>query len=109
MPEAAVTRLADLTTLRVGGPSDALVEAATAPELVAAVRDADAVGRAVLLVGGGSNLLVSDRGWRGVTVLVRSTGVDVRRDGADVLLRVAAGTGWDELVEQAVAEGWAGL
>ncbi|MGI8532635.1 MAG: UDP-N-acetylmuramate dehydrogenase, partial [Geodermatophilaceae bacterium] len=42
-------------------------------------------------------------------VLVRSTGVDVRRDGADVLLRVAAGTGWDELVEQAVAEGWAGL
>ena len=109
VPEVAVTRLADLTTLRVGGPSDALVEAATAPDLVAAVRDADAAAEPVLLVGGGSNLVVADDGWPGVTVLIRTDGIDVRRDGDDVLLRVAAGTGWDDLVARAVAEGWAGI
>jgi UDP-N-acetylmuramate dehydrogenase len=105
-----VARLAELTTLRLGGPTRRLVEAHTAPELVAAVRGADTAGEPVLLVGGGSNLVVADDGWPGVTVLIRTDGIDVRRDGDDhVLLRVAAGADWDLLVARAGAEGWAGL
>lgn len=109
MPELAVLTLAELTTLRLGGPVGRLVRADTAPELVAAVRGADAAGEPVLLVGGGSNLVVADEGWRGVTVLIRTEGVDIRRDGDDVLLRVAAGADWDALVARAVSEGWAGI
>ncbi len=109
MPELAVLTLAELTTLRLGGPIGGLVRAGSAPELVAAVRAADAVGEPVLLVGGGSNLVVADEGWPGVTVLIRSDGIDVRRDGDHVLLRIAAGADWDGLVARAVAEGWAGI
>jgi len=109
VPGVAVLTLAELTTLRLGGPPRRLVEVGTAPELVAAVRAADAVDEPVLLVGGGSNLVVADDGWPGVAVLIRTEGVDVRRDGEHVLLRVAAGADWDALVGRAVAEGWAGL
>lgn len=109
MPEVAVLTLAELTTLRLGGPAGRLVVVGTAPDLVAAVRAADAADEPVLLVGGGSNLVVADDGWPGLSVLIRTDGIDVRRDGDDVLLRVAAGTGWDDLVARAVAEGWAGI
>jgi UDP-N-acetylmuramate dehydrogenase len=56
-------RLADLTTLRLGGPAGSYVEATTEAELVAAVADADASGTPVLLVAGGSNLVVADEGF----------------------------------------------
>ncbi|MBA2555316.1 MAG: UDP-N-acetylmuramate dehydrogenase [Geodermatophilaceae bacterium] len=109
VPEVAVLTLAELTTLRLGGPVGRLARADSAPELVAAIRAADAGDEPVLLVGGGSNLVVADEGWSGVTVLIRTEGIDVRRDGGDVLLRVAAGADWDSLVARAVAEGWAGI
>ncbi|MSW64136.1 MAG: FAD-binding protein, partial [Actinobacteria bacterium] len=59
------TRLAELTTLAVGGPVDRLVEVHDADELVAAVRDADAAGRPLLVLGGGSNVVAPDAGWPG--------------------------------------------
>jgi UDP-N-acetylmuramate dehydrogenase len=105
----AVLTLAELTTLRLGGPAGRVVQADDASALVAAIRAADAADEPVLLVGGGSNLVVADQGWPGVTVLIRSTGVDVRRSGEHVLLRVAAGEDWDALVTRAVAEGWSGI
>ncbi|HEX6887643.1 MAG TPA: UDP-N-acetylmuramate dehydrogenase, partial [Candidatus Nanopelagicales bacterium] len=64
----------------------------------------------VLLVGGGSNLLVADEGFPGVAVTVRTTGVHVTRAGDDaVLVEVAAGEPWDPLVERTLAEGCSGL
>ena len=69
--------LAELTTLRLGGPARTLVEAGSAAELVEAVRSADQRGEPMLLVGGGSNLVVGDGGWPGTVVLVRSRGVVV--------------------------------
>lgn len=102
-------RLADLTTLRLGGPARRVVEARDQSELVAAVRTADAAGEPVLLVGGGSNLVVADAGWPGTAVLIRGSSYDVRRDGDDVRVRVGAGTDWDELISRAAAEGWAGI
>jgi UDP-N-acetylmuramate dehydrogenase len=101
--------LAELTTLRLGGPAHALVEAGSAAELVAAVRSADERGEPMLLVGGGSNLVVGDAGWPGTVVLIRTRGVVVEADGDTRTLTVEAGEPWDELVARAVAEGWAGI
>jgi UDP-N-acetylmuramate dehydrogenase len=101
--------LAELTTLRLGGPARALVEAGTSAELVGAVRDADGRGEPMLLVGGGSNLLVGDAGWAGTVVLVRTRGVTVDADGDARTLTVEAGEPWDDLVARAVTQGWAGI
>jgi UDP-N-acetylmuramate dehydrogenase len=98
-------RLAELTTLAVGGPVDRLVEAATAADVVAAVRDADEAGRPLLVLGGGSNVVAPDAGWPGDVVLVRSRGIE--RDGDR--LTVAAGHDWDELVAATVGERLAGM
>ena len=86
-----------------------MVTAGTTDELVAAVRAADAAGERVLLVGGGSNLLVADDGFPGTVVLVRSRGVTVAVENDHVGLTVAAGEPWDDLVAQGVAAGWSGL
>jgi UDP-N-acetylmuramate dehydrogenase len=103
--------LADLTTLGVGGPARRLVEATSADELVAAVRAADAADEPVLLVAGGSNLLISDDGFDGTVVLVRSRGIDVVDDSScgGVSVTVEAGHPWDEFVAHAVASGWVGV
>lgn len=103
--------LSSLTTLRVGGPPRRTVEARDAEELVAAVRGADDAGEPVLLVAGGSNLLVADAGFGGTAVRVLSQGMVVESDDAcgGVAVRVAAGHPWDELVGRAVAEGWTGI
>jgi len=102
-------RLADLTTLGVGGPVERLVEVTTAEELVTAVRDADDAGRSLLVVGGGSNLIGPDEGWRGDVVLVRSRGVTRTDDGDGAHLEVAAGEPWDDLVAATVEQQLAGL
>jgi UDP-N-acetylmuramate dehydrogenase len=98
-------RLADLTTLAVGGPIDRLVEVSDADELVAAVREADEAGRPLLVLGGGSNVVAPDEGWPGDVVLVRSRGI--ARDGA--ALTVQAGEPWDDLVAHTVEQGLAGM
>jgi UDP-N-acetylmuramate dehydrogenase len=98
-------RLADLTTLGVGGPIDRLVEVGDAEELVAAVRDADEAGRPLLLLGGGSNVVAPDDGWPGDVVAVRSRGI---ARSADVLT-VQAGEPWDDLVAYTVRNELAGM
>ncbi|HEU5036480.1 MAG TPA: UDP-N-acetylmuramate dehydrogenase [Nocardioides sp.] len=109
MPEV----LADHTTLRLGGPAARWVRATTEEELVAAVSEADAAGEPVLVLGGGSNLVVADEGFAGTVVEVATRGVtpDVE-DGVacgGVLVAVAAGEGWDDLVALAVSKEWAGI
>jgi UDP-N-acetylmuramate dehydrogenase len=101
--------LSGLTTLRLGGPARELVEATSAGELVDAVRSADAAGAPVLLLGGGSNLVVGDDGFPGRVVLIRSLGIAVEADGDTRTVTVEAGEPWDALVARTVAEGWAGL
>jgi UDP-N-acetylmuramate dehydrogenase len=98
-------RLADYTTIGLGGPARDFVRAGTTAELVEAVRAADAAGEPVLILGGGSNLVVADEGFDGTVVQVATQGFGVRRG----LVTVAAGEDWDAVVARSVAEGLAGL
>ena len=103
-------RLSEVTTLRLGGPASEVVEATTADELVDAVREADAAGTPVLLVAGGSNLVVADGGFDGRVVLVRTSGVVVDQDACSgATVTVAAGESWDGLVARAVEQEWVGI
>lgn len=105
-----MTVLADLTTLRVGGPAARLVEATSADEIVQAVRAADASGEPALVLGGGSNVVIPDEGFDGTVVLVRSRGVEVTVDGcAGAWVAIAAGEVWDDVVARAVDEEWGGI
>jgi UDP-N-acetylmuramate dehydrogenase len=98
--------LAPLTTFHVGGPADYLFEARSADEVTAAVRTARELGLAVTALGGGSNVLVSDRGVRGLVILVRDRSVE--RTGADAV-RAGAGLTINGLVRWTVGHGLAGL
>ncbi|WP_448073435.1 UDP-N-acetylmuramate dehydrogenase [Georgenia yuyongxinii] len=108
---AATPTLAELTTLRVGGPVGAYVEAASEAELVDAVRAADDAGTLVLVLGGGSNVLAADAGFDGVVVRDARRGIDGAGDDAcaGASLTVPAGQPWDEVVATAVSEGWMGV
>jgi UDP-N-acetylmuramate dehydrogenase len=95
-------RLSGFTTLRLGGPARAFVRAERDEDVVAAVREGP---EPVLVLAGGSNVVVADAGFPGTVVRIETRGV--QRDG-DVL-RVAAGEPWDPFVARCVADGLAGV
>jgi UDP-N-acetylmuramate dehydrogenase len=101
--------LSGFTTLRLGGPAARFTDARTADEVVAEVRKADAAGEPLLVIGGGSNLVVSDDGFPGTVLRVATAGVAVSELGERVLVTVAAGENWDRLVEWSVTEKLAGI
>jgi UDP-N-acetylmuramate dehydrogenase len=99
-------RLSELTTLRLGGPAARYVVAETQDAVVAAVRAADRQGEPLLVLAGGSNVVVADEGFPGTVVRVATHGV--ARDDAG-LLEIAAGEPWDPFVADCVARGLAGV
>jgi UDP-N-acetylmuramate dehydrogenase len=112
-----VSSLAELTTLRLGGPADHLVEVTSDEQAVAAVKTSERV----LVLAGGSNVVIADKGFPGTVVLLRQRGIDAvgargatrpgnaAGDGEVVRLTVAAGQPWDEVAATAVANGWSGV
>ncbi len=111
MQEEHGTPLSGLTTMRVGGPAARLVRASTTDELVDAVREVDDAQEPLLVVGGGSNLVIADDGFEGTVVRVETSGVVVESQDScgGATIRVAAGEVWDDVVAQAVTQGWAGV
>ncbi|HLX49130.1 MAG TPA: UDP-N-acetylmuramate dehydrogenase [Streptosporangiaceae bacterium] len=99
--------LSGYTTLGLGGPASRFVVAGTDDELVSQVRAADERGEPLLVLGGGSNLVISDDGFDGTVVRVATRGVVVAGDRRT--LTVAAGEDWDSLVRRCVTAGLAGL
>lgn len=86
-----------------------MVSAGTSDELVDRVREADDAGTPVLLVGGGSNLVIADEGFAGTAVRIASSG-ERRHDSDDATtLDLAAGEPWDDLVARTVEDGLSGL
>jgi UDP-N-acetylmuramate dehydrogenase len=103
--------LASLTTMHVGGPAGRLVVTESIDEIVDTVREVDDADEPLLVLGGGSNLVVSDDGFAGT--VVRLANDDIAVESSDlcggVVVRVGAGVVWDEFVVRAVAEGWSGV
>jgi UDP-N-acetylmuramate dehydrogenase len=101
--------LADHTTIHLGGPAQNLVWADNAADLIDAVSQADADGTPVLVLGGGSNLIVADNGFDGLVVRVAHRGVSFGEAGEHVMMHAAAGEPWDDVVTKSLARGLAGL
>lgn len=105
----AGTPLAELTTMRVGGPAERMYVARTREELVELAGDLW-LGEPWLLLGGGSNTVVSDEGYPGPVLLVRTEGIEIVSESDRVVhIRVQAGHDWDALVAECVEHGWAGI
>ncbi len=101
--------LADLTTIGLGGPAGELVTVTTAGELAQALQDH--AGDEVLVLGGGSNLVVADAGFPGTVIRIAIPGVAVGQAGADggVDVTIGAGENWEAAVRQVVARGLTGF
>lgn len=106
-------RLADLTTMRVGGPADETLTAHTRDELIERSIALWERGDDWLLLGGGSNTVIADEGYPGPVLLVRTSGIEQVADpellAGSIRIRVEAGHDWDALVAECAERGWAGI
>ncbi len=94
-----MTNLSELTTLHVGGPARKVVRAATEEHLIAEIKSADDSRTPLLVIGGGSNILVGDSGFEGTVIVVETNGNSYEIDACSGgMLQVAAGVDWDEFV-----------
>lgn len=94
-----------LTTFRLGGPAARLLTATTDAEVVAAVREADDSGTPLLVIGGGSNLVIGDKGFDGTALRIATKGFEL----VGTALELAAGEIWTEAVARTVEAGLAGI
>ncbi len=102
--------LSKFTTLGVGGPAAKIIHAKTEAELISAVKVADDSKTPLLILGGGSNLLISDSGFAGTVIRVETTGNSFEIDACSGgTLTVSAGTDWDEFVAFTIEKGLANL
>jgi UDP-N-acetylmuramate dehydrogenase len=103
------------TSLRLGGAAHRWVEATTEDELIAAVRAPDEKGEPVLVLAGGTNLVIADEGFDGTVVKVATRGLRADADGlgeptcSGATVTVAAGESWDNVVAEAVERRWVGI
>ncbi len=111
-PTGGSQLLAPLTTVGVGGPARTLLTAGTEREIIDAVRTADDSGDRLLILGGGSNLVLPDQGFAGTVVRIATTGITRKDEDATcggVMVRAEAGHPWDELVRYTVLHALSGL
>jgi len=101
--------LAPLTTLKVGGPARYFIEAQTASEVSEAVAFSQSKNLPLFVLGGGSNLVISDAGWPGLVLKVGITGINHRHGHDEVVFEAGAGEDWDKFVGLVVAHNCAGI
>lgn len=101
--------LAPHTTLGVGGAARWLARAAQAEDIAAALAFCAAERLPLLVLGGGSNLVIADAGWPGLALRIETRGITFTPDGDSVVVEAGAGETWDALVAASVARGLAGL
>lgn len=105
-----MTQLSDYTSFRVGGPAQEIVNASNEAEIIAAVQKADEEGKPILILGSGTNVLISDEGFKGVVIRVASTEVEAEVDACSgATLTIGAGEVWDSFVDTTIKRGYAGL
>jgi UDP-N-acetylmuramate dehydrogenase len=101
--------LAPLTTFKVGGPARYFCEAKTSQEVSEAVAFAQTRNFPLFVLGGGSNLVISDSGWPGLVIKIGITGIEDRSEDGKKIFEVGAGEEWDKFVALAVAKNCAGV
>ncbi|MBV8205820.1 MAG: UDP-N-acetylmuramate dehydrogenase [Acidobacteria bacterium] len=101
--------LAPLATLGVGGPARYFAEAAGSADVQAAIRWAGQRNVRLFVLGGGSNLVISDAGFPGLVLRIAIPGMDDRRENGSLILQAGAGVEWDAAVARAVELGAAGV
>ncbi|WP_326809465.1 MULTISPECIES: UDP-N-acetylmuramate dehydrogenase [unclassified Streptomyces] len=94
-----------MTTLRLGGPAARLITATTDDEVIEAVREADDSGTPLLIVAGGSNLVIADEGFPGTVLRIATSGFSL----SGTRLELAAGENWSQAVARTVEAGLAGV
>lgn len=101
--------LSSHATFGIGGKADFFVEVSTLVELEEALRTARSMELPVFILGGGSNVLFADEGWRGLVIKIGIGGIDVEERGSQRIVRAGSGVRWDELVSYSVEQGLWGL
>ena len=100
--------LRDYTSLRVGGPAKKFVEVGTEAEIIAAIEAAG--DTPILIIGGGTNILVADSGFEGTVIRIKSHSMQSEVDACSgATLTIGAGENWDEFVAVTLDRGFAGL
>ena len=103
-----MTTLNTYTSLRVGGPAKSIISVATEPEIVAAIESAG--DSPILIIGGGSNVLISDQGFDGTVIHIANNQAESEVDACSgATLTIGAGENWDEFVATTISRGFAGL
>ena len=101
--------LAPYTTFQIGGPARWFAEASSEDDIAAGIAFASERQLPLFVLGGGSNLLVSDAGFSGLVLRIALPGIESTRESGRSILSAAAGEDWDRLVAYAVAADYAGL
>lgn len=101
--------LADMTTFEVGGPARYFVTIAREEDAVSALAFAGEQGLETMVLGGGSNVLISDEGFPGLVILNRITGCTVEEAGDTMFVTVGGGESWQDFTDLCVARGWQGV
>jgi UDP-N-acetylmuramate dehydrogenase len=103
-------RLSDITSFHVGGPARQVVTVSTQAEIIAAVEAADVAGTEILILGSGTNVLISDAGFNGTVIQILNSQVESEVDACSgATLTIGAGENWDAFVQTTISRGFAGL
>ena len=103
-----MTELSQYTSLRVGGPAKKIVQVATEAQIIAAIEAAGDLP--ILIMGGGTNVLISDSGFAGTVIRISNNSVKSEVDACSgATLTIGAGEDWDAFVLTTIERGYAGL
>ena len=103
-----MTELSKYTSLRVGGPASKIVQVSTEVQIIAAIEEAG--DTPILIMGGGTNVLIADKGFDGTVIRISNNSVQAEVDACSgATLTIGAGEDWDTFVQTTINSGFAGL
>ena len=103
-----MTELSKYTSLRVGGPASKIVQVSTEAQIIAAIEEAG--DTPILIMGGGTNVLIADKGFEGTVIRISNNSVQAEVDACSgATLTIGAGEDWDAFVQTTINSGFAGL
>ena len=103
-----MTELSKYTSLRVGGPATKIVQVSTEAQIIAAIEEAG--DTPILIMGGGTNVLIADKGFEGIVIRISNNSVQSEVDACSgATLTIGAGEDWDSFVQTTINSGFAGL